>query len=242
MDNLISILIFSLPGLLAYFWIQMFGLNPSVKHSSGELVGLSALLWIPVSLINVGVMNVLADKGHFWIHMNSVSDIKINSGDLLFLTFYTVITLFSSFCVSLLWSVFLYPTFLIIINKIRSFRKIVSLDVHASIWDTYFLNYEESRDKADENTYEGGNNEENNKSKSEPPLIVEIYYLSDPDKRMYGAVSNMSRPFEAERALILQEPDEWKIAYNTYRYPVKRTYFDTKSGMVVNELEFKHIT
>lgn len=171
MDNLISILIFSLPGLLAYFWIQMFGLNPSVKHSSGELVGLSALLWIPVSLINVGVMNVLADKGHFWIHMNSVSDIKINSGDLLFLTFYTVITLFSSFCVSLLWSVFLYPTFLIIINKIRSFRKIVSLDVHASIWDTYFLNYEESRDKADENTYEGGNNEENNKSKSEPPSV-----------------------------------------------------------------------
>lgn len=53
---------------------------------------------------------------------------------------------------------------------------------------------------------------------------------------MYGAVSNMSRPFEAERALILQEPDEWKQAYQTYNYPVKKTYVDSKSGLVVNEL------
>lgn len=52
----------------------------------------------------------------------------------------------------------------------------------------------------------------------------------------------MSRPFEAERALILHEPDEWKQAYETYKYPVKRTYVDTKSGLVVNELDnSKHI-
>ncbi|MCY7933143.1 hypothetical protein MOB36_03905 [Bacillus spizizenii] len=225
MDNLISILIFSLPGLLAYFWIQIFGLNPAVKHSSGELVGLSALLWIPVSLINVGIMNILADKGHLWIHMNSVNDIKINSGDILFLTFYTVITLFSSFCVSYCWSVLIYPIFLFVINKIRSVRNIVSLDVHSSIWDTFFLAYKKEK-----------------KNDETPPQIVEIYYLSKPEIKMYGAISNMSRPFEAERALILQEPDEWKQAYETYKYPVKRTYVDTKSGLVVNELDnSKHI-
>lgn len=64
-----------------------------------------------------------------------------------------------------------------------------------------------------------------------------MYYLNNPDNRMYGAISNMSRPFEAERALILQEPDEWKQAYERYKYPVKRTYVDTKSGLVVNELD-----
>lgn len=51
MEQLISVLVFSLPGLLAYFWIQILGINPAVKHNAGELVGLSALLWIPVSLI-----------------------------------------------------------------------------------------------------------------------------------------------------------------------------------------------
>ncbi|WP_347455085.1 hypothetical protein ABFY42_07630 [Bacillus velezensis] len=225
MEQLISVLIFSLPGLLAYFWIQIFGINPAVKHNAGELVGLSALLWIPVSSINIWVMNILAKSGQWWSYMKTVEDIKNNAEDIRFLTCFTIITLFSSLLVSAIWAVSLYNIFLWVINKIRLFRNMVVLDETTSIWDTFFLAFKENKK---------GDNEKKEKT---PSLIAEMYYLNNPDNRMYGAISNMSRPFEAERALILQEPDEWKQAYERYKYPVKRTYVDTKSGLVVNELD-----
>ncbi|AMK72805.1 hypothetical protein ACMXZI_17065 [Bacillus subtilis] len=228
MEQLISVLVFSLPGLLAYFWIQILGINPAVKHNAGELVGLSALLWIPVSLINVLIMNIISSHFHWWSYMKTVGDIKSNAEDIHFLTFFTIITLFSSLLVSAIWAVFLYGVFLSLINKIRLFRNIVPLNETTSIWDTFFLAFDVDKKIK--------RKDEKKKKEETPPLVVEIYYLNNPDNKMYGAVSNMSRPFEAERALILQEPDEWKQAYQTYNYPVKKTYVDSKSGLVVNEL------
>lgn len=39
MENFVAILIFTLPGLLSYFWIQLFGLHPASKHINFEISG-----------------------------------------------------------------------------------------------------------------------------------------------------------------------------------------------------------
>ncbi|MEK4610162.1 hypothetical protein MHI31_08830 [Bacillus sp. FSL K6-0067] len=59
MEQFISIIIFSLPGLLAYFWLQLFGLNPTIKHTPTEMVGLSALLWVPITGLTIISYNVV---------------------------------------------------------------------------------------------------------------------------------------------------------------------------------------
>ncbi|WP_259331024.1 hypothetical protein [Bacillus sonorensis] len=50
MENFVAILIFTLPGLLSYFWIQLFGLHPASKHINFEIAAISAILWFPVGL------------------------------------------------------------------------------------------------------------------------------------------------------------------------------------------------
>jgi hypothetical protein len=49
MEAFLSTFVFLLPGIIAYFWIQVFGLNHSIKHTAPELSGITALLWLPGS-------------------------------------------------------------------------------------------------------------------------------------------------------------------------------------------------
>lgn len=58
MDSLLGTIVFILPGFLAYFWLQSFGITPVTKHSSGELTAISALLWLPVSFVTLLIYNL----------------------------------------------------------------------------------------------------------------------------------------------------------------------------------------
>jgi len=49
MDNFLGTVVFLLPGFLAYFWLQAFGINPVAKHSTTEFTAVAGLLWLPVS-------------------------------------------------------------------------------------------------------------------------------------------------------------------------------------------------
>lgn len=57
MADFLSTFIFILPGIMAYFWLQVFGLTPSVKHTAPEISGIAALLWLPVSFTTLLVLN-----------------------------------------------------------------------------------------------------------------------------------------------------------------------------------------
>ncbi|MEH7899758.1 hypothetical protein V7639_18225, partial [Bacillus pumilus] len=59
MGEFISTIIFTLPGLICYYWLQLFGITPNQKHNPFEMVGISALLWMPVSVISIVAYNFL---------------------------------------------------------------------------------------------------------------------------------------------------------------------------------------
>ncbi|WP_282140332.1 hypothetical protein [Cytobacillus oceanisediminis] len=232
MEQYISVIIFSLPGVLTYFWLQLFGLNPTVKHTPTEMVGLSALLWAPTTFLTVVFYNFLyflCDLSLRFLEidltrlslgfLNSLESINAQSNNLVFLFYYLLLSVLFSGLVALVWSVYIHGKLMIIINKIRLKRKLVKLSEDTSVWDSFFLRLEKPE---------------------ESPLIVEYFKIDKPEEKMYGAVTRMSRPFETERAIILDDSSGWKESHEYYQYPIKRSYFDTKSGIVINELDYQN--
>ncbi|HGH7181613.1 TPA: hypothetical protein ACJMKL_003833 [Bacillus luti] len=217
MEQFISIIIFSLPGLLAYFWLQLFGLNPTVKHTPTEMIGLVALLWVPITGLtlityNLIVFMFLSSENY----ITSLNEISALSMKLSFLLFYVVFSVSYSFVVSYAWGRYVNTVVLKLVNKVRVQRKVSVLSEETSVWDSFFYSLDQSE---------------------EQPLIVEMYKIDKPEEKTYGAVIRMSRPFETERSLVLDQSEQWKKAHEYYRYPVKRSYVDVKSGMIVNELD-----
>lgn len=226
MDAFLATLVFLLPGLLAYFWLRMFGVNPPVAHSGTEITAIAALLWIPTS-----ILSVLAYDGMVWgigkkapayglTYLADLKTLTILSTQLTFLLIFLILSLVFSFVVAYIWAVYLYKMTLSLINKVRSKRNMAQLDELTTVWDNFFLAFDR------------------NEKGSEPIMLVEVYKMGDdPEKRIYGTVKKTSRPFELERALVLTRFEGWKESHEYYQYPVKRTYVDLKSGLVVNELD-----
>lgn len=220
MEQFISIIIFSLPGLLAYFWLQLFGLNPTVKHTPTEMVGLVALLWVPITGLTLATYNLIVFLFlSSEIYITSLNEISALSMKLSFLLFYVVFSVFYSFVVSYAWGRYFNTVVLKLVNKVRVQRKVSVLSEETSVWDSFFFSLDQSE---------------------EQPLIVEMYKIDKPEEKTYGAVIRMSRPFETERSLVLDQSEQWKKAHEYYQYPVKRSYVDVKSGMIVNELDHEN--
>ncbi|TKI81903.1 hypothetical protein [Bacillus mycoides] len=217
MEQFISIIIFSLPGLLAYFWLQLFGLNPTVKHTPTEMIGLVALLWVPITGLTLVTYNLIVFIFTLPnIYITSLNEISALSMNLSFLLFYVVFSVFYSFVAAYAWGRYFNMVVLNLVNKVRIQRKVSVLSEETSVWDAFFISLEKEEEQA---------------------LIVEMYKIDKPDEKIYGAVIRTSRPYETERSLVLDQSEQWKKAHEHYQYPVKRSYVDVKSGMIVNELD-----
>ncbi|WP_339148420.1 MULTISPECIES: hypothetical protein [unclassified Sutcliffiella] len=229
MEQFISLIVFSLPGLLAYLWIQMFGLNPTVKHNPTEIVGLAALLWAPTTILSVLTYNLLYfifDNflGFLKIDISSltlryiinINDINEMSLSLVFLLYYLMLSGLFSFIVAWVWVTYIYKYMMDLVNWVRVKRKISKLSQETTVWDSFFLKLEENK---------------------ESPIVIEMYKIDKPEEKQYGSIIRMSRPFETERALILHDSENWKLAYNHFQYSIKRSYVDIKSGIIINELD-----
>ncbi len=231
MEQFISLIIFSLPGLITYFWLQMFGINPVVKHTPTEMVGLTALLWAPSTFLTVIVYDILfllfdilfkvLKVNLSFLNLNFILDLKdLNnlSNNLLFLFYYLTLSLVFSFFAAYIWSRYLYMKVLKLINKVRLKRKIIKLSEDPTVWESFFYKLEEQK---------------------EEQLIVEVYKMDNPEDKICGPVIRMSRPFETEKSLIIDSSKGWDAAHEYYKYEIKRSYVDTKSGLIINELNTK---
>lgn len=231
MEQLISLIIFSLPGLITYFWLQLFGINPVVKHTPTEMVGLTALLWAPTTFLTVLVYNLLYIV--FDILLNALSmdfsslrltiiidlnDLNNLSSNLIFLLFYLILSLIFSYFAAYVWAKYIYQKVLDLINKVRIERKIIKLSEDPTVWESFFYKLEEQK---------------------EDQLIVEIYKIDKPEERICGPVIRMSRPFETEKSLIIDTSKGWEESHKHYNYEIKRSYVDTKTGLIINELNPK---
>lgn len=229
MEQLLSLIIFSLPGLITYFWLQMFGINPVVKHTPTEMVGLTALLWAPTTFLTVIIYDVLFLLSDYFFKILKVDlsflnlkfiidleDLNTLSNNLLFLFYYLILSLTFSFFSAYVWTRYLYNRVLKLINKVRIQRKIIKLSEDPTVWESFFYKLEEQK---------------------EEQLIVEVYKMDSPDDKICGPVIRMSRPFEPEKSLIIDSSKGWDAAHKYYKYEIKKTYVDTKSGLIINELD-----
>ena len=216
MENFLSTVVFILPGFLLYFWIQSFGINPVVKHSTIELTAISALLWLPVSVSTLAVYNGLLYFSRIMeFPVWSIEELQNVSGNLLFLTSFLILSVFVSFAFGVLWSMFLYPIHLKIINCVRKLRGVAEFSKTPSVWDEVFLKNE--------------------------PQVVEYGKIGEEEKSIKGEIEKVSRPFEPDRNIFLRDIDFYTNLIHKHKIPVSRTFIDTRTGTYVKIYDSKKI-
>lgn len=230
MADFLSTFVFILPGIMAYFWLQVFGLNPSVKHTAPELSGIAALLWLPVSFITLLVLNTWSafikidflsvDK--VW----TVETLNKATSDIKYLVLFLCVSFIVSYFVCWLWSLWGNKILINRINNVRKSRGIAPLSSSSSVWEEFFIKINKEL-------------EENDHAMKEAVLIV--YKIDKPDEFIAGSMTKASRPLEVDKGLVLEDTQQWIDSIkNDYDYDVKRAYIDIKSGMVVKEIDHKN--
>lgn len=210
MDNFLGTVVFLLPGILAYFWLQAFGINPVVKHTPGEFTAIAALLWFPVSFGTLLLYN-WAIYARYYIYgikqIWTMQDLRDASGSLIFLAVFLGLSLVVSFFVSVIIAKWGYKGILVIINIIRKWRGVAAYSKGTSVWETVFLNNDDQ--------------------------YVEFGRLDIPEKAIVGRITKVSRPFEPERSLYLDKMDSVRKALDEYEISITDVYIDTKTGMYI---------
>ncbi|MDF9841944.1 MULTISPECIES: hypothetical protein [unclassified Paenibacillus] len=217
MDNFVSTAVFILPGILMYFWIQAFGINPVVKHSVPELAAITALMWLPVSIATIFIYNLVGDiygQKSIW----TLTELKMQADNLKFLGWFLMISIPVSFAVSLFYTKILYPIQRLLVNSSRKKLGVAPLTTLQTVWEEFFIKVDEKRNKG--------------------VLAVRVYKLDKPgEESLVGVVDRASRPYETERALVLDKCADLKASDKHYVYEVIRTYVDIKSGIVIQEID-----
>ncbi len=210
MDSFLGTVVFLLPGVLAYFWLQAFGINPVVKHTPGEFTAVSALLWFPVSFGTLLLYN-RAIYAHYYIYgikqIWTMQDLRDASGSLIFLAVFLGLSLVVSLLVSVILAKWGYKCLSAIINLIRKWRGVAAFSKGTSVWETVFLDNDDQ--------------------------YVEFGRLDIPEKAIVGRITKASRPFEPERILYLDKMDSVRKVLDGYEIPKTHVFIDTKTGMYI---------
>jgi hypothetical protein len=210
MDNLLGTIVFLLPGFLAYFWLQSFGITPVTKHTPAEFTSISALLWLPVSFVTLLIYNLgiwLSNKMVKLSPIWTVADLNKVAGSFVFLIAFLLLSALVSFLLSWVWARHCQKRLNNLINKIRISRGIAPFSESPSVWDEVFVKY-------------GGK-------------VVEIGKIDKPEGRLIGCIRKASRPLEPERNLYLDDVQFFTEIVEDYEVPVSNIFFDTKSGSYV---------
>ncbi|USL15777.1 hypothetical protein [Bacillus thuringiensis] len=214
MDSFLALLIFTFPGLITYFWIQLFGVTPTVRYQGTEILAISAILWIPVNIVvliiyNISIFLIKTDL-YSILNLVSVYDMKsLNaiSGNFYFLLYYVAASTVISYIFAKVMSGKLYDKALNKINAIRARNNKAPLSRESSVWDVTF-----SLDQAQ---------------------IVAISKIDNPEKFLIGELQNASRTYELEKNLVLRETEHWKKIFEDYDISVEKVFIDVKTGIKI---------
>lgn len=211
MDNFLSTLIFLFPGVLAYFWLQAFGVNPVTKHTTAEFTGVTVLLWFPVASITIFIYNGIIMVSSVLIKLNgiwSMPDLKNAAQSLPFLFNFLILSIIVSYVIARIWTKwgneFLRKK---IINPVRESHGVAPFSEFPSVWDEVFMKNE--------------------------PQVVEIGKIDKSGETLIGQIKKVSRPFEPERNLYLDEVEKFKKLNQIYELPIDNYFVDTKTGTYV---------
>ena len=220
MKQVISLILFTIPGLLTYFWINLFGVNSSAKRNNTEVTAISILLWIPILCVVLVIYNLLALASHWkkihpsfnvsvlkrdWRYIDSLEDLTVLSGSIWFILFYLLVTIIISFFLGKLISKYGYKKMIEQVNEIRINNNVAPLGLHSTVWDSMFL----------------GNDAQ----------VIE--YKKDGES-IIGQLIKVPRAHEEKKAMGLKAVEHWGKVMEYYDVEIELTYVDTESGIIIN--------
>lgn len=210
MDSFLGAIVFLLPGVLAYFWLQAFGINPVVKHSPTEFTAVAGLLWLPVSfgtllLYNLAIWlsSYISQAEPIW----TLLTLKDASNNFIFLFIFLLLSVLVSFVYSYIWALWGFKLQQDLTNWVRKKRGLAGFSDTTSVWDEVFGKHEVQ--------------------------IVEIGKIDKPESKMIGEIKKAPRPFEPERNLFLSKVERLTKLADDYVLPVDAVFVDTKTGTYV---------
>ncbi|MEC1289411.1 hypothetical protein [Bacillus mojavensis] len=215
MENFVAILIFTLPGLLSYFWIQLFGLHPASKHINFEIAAISAILWFPVGMVVLGIYQLaeMIVNTHLisnrWLSIQTLSDVLELSNNLGFLVYFVLFSVLFSFLFSWFVSRFGYKWMIKLVNVVRKESGTAELSATSTVWNETFL-----KDDAQ---------------------VISFRKIDNPDEVIYGIIEKVSRPVELERNLLLSDSEHWtNILKDNEDVELDKIFVDTKTGFIIS--------
>ncbi|GIN67556.1 hypothetical protein FKN04_09775 [Bacillus glycinifermentans] len=215
MENFVAILIFTLPGLLSYFWIQLFGLHPASKHINFEIAAISAILWFPVGMVVLGIYQLTAMivNTHLisnrWQTIRTLSDVLELSNNLGFLVYFVLFSVIFSFLFSWFVSRFAYKWMIRLVNVVRKGSGTAELSGTSTVWNETFLKNDAQ--------------------------VVSFRKIDNPNEVIYGEIKKVSRPVELERNLLLANSEHWThILKDSKDVEIDDIFVDTKTGFIIS--------
>jgi len=207
MDNFLGAIVFLLPGVLAYFWLQSFGVNLVVKHSPTEFTAIAGLLWLPVSFGTMILYNLIIWISHFISEASPIwtmQSLKDASNNFVFLIMFLLLSVLVSFVYSFVWALWGFKIQQKLINWVRGKRGIATLSDSAAVWDEVFLKNELQ--------------------------YVEIGKLDNKDKDVIIVrIRKVSRPFEPERSFCIDLIEEVTRVISNYEISTINIFVDVKT-------------
>ena len=222
MQEIIALIIFTVPGLITYFWINLFGITPSSKKNNSEISVISVLLWIPIIFIVLAIYNILALASRWgalhpsfdipilkkeWSYIDNLSGLMTLSENIWFILFYTLLTVIVSFCLARFISKYFYKKVINQVNKVRTNNKIAPLGAHSTVWDSMFLNNQGQ--------------------------VVECKREGQ-EKSIKGFLIKVPRAHETGHAIVLEAAEHWANVMEYYDVEIEQTYVDLDNGVIIN--------
>lgn len=223
LEKIITLIVFTVPGLITYFWINLFGITPSSKRNNSEVAAISILLWIPIVCIVLMFYNLLALISHWerfhpstfeipiikkdWRYVDSLEDLTKLSGSIWFILFYILLTVTVSYFLAKLISKYVYKKMIDQVNEVRKKNDIAPLGIHTTVWDSTFLN----------------NNGQ----------IIEFRKYGEKES-IKGYLRRVPRAHENGKSIVLEAVEHWTNIMDYYDVEIDQTYVDIDNGVVIN--------
>jgi len=217
MDQFLETLIFILPGLFGYYWLQVLGQTPSQKYNNFEMLSISTLLWVPIVTIFLLIHNFILCKikGLKVIALNNTGEIIEATNNFKFVIYFLISTIIIGFIVALIW-VYLSKCVLSLTNVIRKkWLNYAELSKGTSVWEEIF------------NVY--------------GPKVVEIAKLDKPEISIIGSLTKSSRALELERCISINEVDYFTKLVQKKKPAISHIFIDLKAGLMIKVFNWDDI-
>jgi len=244
MGDFLSTFVFILPGIMAYFWLQVFGMTPSTKHIAPEIYGVAALFWLPISFLSLLALNCWGYFfGHGWYDVSivkTVEEFNIATSNFDYLLVFLLVSFLVSFVICFIWSAWGAKLIGVLIDLVRSFNNLAPLSKSSSTWEEYFIRIDDESNKLSEDSKANRLHKLIVKTKKQKRAVYKIYKLDKPETYIAGSMIKVSRPLENDKGIVLADSDIWKD-YVDEDYPILRVYVDVKSSLVIEEIDFEKL-